>query len=252
MSLRPAVAGACVWAILAAAGMAVAQTPGPVSPTPAKSEVLIFGAEWRFVRAGEVEVRTQHGVQTDMRLKTLGLVDSLFRVNNVYRAEYGAQGCVKATLLEAHEGKKHTETRVTYDYEKRRAYYLERDLLKDAVMNRSDIEVPACIQDLTGALGALRRSPMTGQPFTLGLSDGKKAIQARVEHLGKEQLTTAMGTFTAHKLEAFLFNGVFFRRKGRLFVWVSDDERRLPVRMRVQLPFYIGTVTIDLEKAERN
>jgi hypothetical protein len=95
MYLRPAMAGACVWAILAAAGMAMGQTAGAPSPSTVKSEVLTFGAEWRFVRAGEVEVRTQHGVQTDMRLKTLGLVDSLFRVNNVYRAEYGAQGCVK-------------------------------------------------------------------------------------------------------------------------------------------------------------
>lgn len=254
MTVRPAVAGVFVWVLLAMAGSLPAQppafSPAPPPVTP-KSETLFYAAEWRFVRAGEVEVQASPGVQADMKLRTLGIVNSLFKVNNVYRAEYGQGGCVKSTLLEAHEGKKHTETRVTYDYEKRRAYFMERDLLKDAVVTRSDIEIPACILDLTGALGATRRANLNGQPFTVPLSDGKKAIQARVEHLGKESITTVMGTFNAHKLEAFLFNGVFFRRKGRLFIWVSDDERRLPVRVRIQLPFYIGTVTLDLEKAER-
>jgi hypothetical protein len=43
---------------------------------------------------------------------------------------------------------------------------------------------------------------------------------------------------------------VLYRRKGRLFVWISEDERRLPVQIRIQMPFYIGTVTLQLEKVE--
>ncbi len=117
------------------------------------------------MRAGEVEVQASPGVQADMKLRTLGIVNSLFKVNNVYRAEYGQGGCVKSTLLEAHEGKKHTETRVTYDYEKRRAYFMERDLLKDAVVTRSDIEIPACILDLTGA-----SAPLAAPTSTASLS----------------------------------------------------------------------------------
>jgi hypothetical protein len=62
---------------------------------------------------------------------------------------------------------------------------------------------------------------------------------------------TPAGTFQTTRYEAFLFNGVLFGRKGRLFIWISDDEARLPVQIRVQLPFYIGTVTIQLEKVER-
>ena len=43
---------------------------------------------------------------------------------------------------------------------------------------------------------------------------------------------------------------MLYRRSGRLFVWLTDDERRLPVQIRVQLRFYIGTVTLQLEKEE--
>jgi hypothetical protein len=63
-------------------------------------------------------------------------------------------------------------------------------------------------------------------------------------------VNTPAGKFKATRYEAFLFNGVLYGRKGRLFVWISDDEKRLPVQIRVQLPFYIGTVTVQLEKVE--
>ena len=45
-----------------------------------------------------------------------------------------------------------------------------------------------------------------------------------------------------------LFNGVIFRRKARLFIWLTDDARRLPVQIQVRMPFYLGTVTLQLEK----
>jgi hypothetical protein len=32
---------------------------------------------------------------------------------------------------------------------------------------------------------------------------------------------------------------------------MSDDARRLPVRIRVQMPFYAGTVDLNLEKEEK-
>jgi hypothetical protein len=49
-----------------------------------------------------------------------------------------------------------------------------------------------------------------------------------------------------------MFNGVLANRKARLFVWVTDDSRRLPVQLRVRLQFLIGTITLQLEKEERN
>jgi hypothetical protein len=41
-------------------------------------------------------------------------------------------------------------------------------------------------------------------------------------------------------------------RKGRVFVWLTDDERRLPVQIRIKLNVMIGTITLALEKEERN
>ena len=84
----------------------------------------------------------------------------------------------------------------------------------------------------------------------LPVSDGKKVIMARVESQAKETIRTPLGQFNATRYEAFLFNGVLYARKGRLFVWISDDDKRLPVQIRVQLPFYVGTITLQLEKTQ--
>ncbi len=45
-------------------------------------------------------------------------------------------------------------------------------------------------------------------------------------------------------------NGVIYTRKGRLFVWITDDARHLPVQIQLQMSFPVGTVTLQLEKEE--
>ena len=42
-------------------------------------------------------------------------------------------------------------------------------------------------------------------------------------------------------------NGAFYRRKGQLFIWITDDDKRIPVQIQVALPFYVGDVTLRLE-----
>ena len=40
----------------------------------------------------------------------------------------------------------------------------------------------------------------------------------------REQAKTPLGQYWAVRYEAFLFNGAFYARKGRLFIWVTEDE----------------------------
>ncbi len=35
-----------------------------------------------------------------------------------------------------------------------------------------------------------------------------------------------------------------------MFVWLTDDDRRLPVQIRVRMQFLIGTIELKLEKQE--
>lgn len=222
------------------------------STLPAQQqERLFYGAEWRLLRAGEVEFRRTAAEQVDMTLRTQGLVGKLYSVSNQYRASFDPGWCALSLTLDAREGRRHKLTSVTYDRQKGRVSLLEKDLVRDTVAAQNEFDVPTCVHEVMGALQKLRElRPEPGATLTLPVSDGKKFVSARVDVLAREKVETPAGNFSTLKFEAFLFSGVLYRRKGRLFVWLSDDDRRLPVQIRVQMPFYIGTVTLQLEKVE--
>ena len=46
-----------------------------------------------------------------------------------------------------------------------------------------------------------------------------------------------MGKFKAIRYEVFMFNDVLINKKARLFVWLTDDDRRLPVRFGCECSF---------------
>jgi len=236
------------WQALFASFGLFAQAPAWQPPAAQK---LRFEAEWRLVHAGDVEVGTSGAESLNMQLRTAGVVRTFIKVDNQFQASYRQGWCAEATELTAHEGKRHRETKVRYDAEARKAFHVERDLEKDSVVSQNQIDIPACVHDVTAGLQKLRELlPQPGAVIELPLSDGKKAVMARVEAQRRERVRTPVGEFQAIRYEAFLMSGVLYRRKGRLFVWISEDERRLPVQIRIQMPFYIGTVTLQLEKVE--
>jgi hypothetical protein len=236
------------WQALFASFGLFAQAPAWQPPAAQK---LRFEAEWRLVRAGDVEVETSGAESLKMQLRTAGVVRTFVKVDNQFQASYRQGWCAEATELTAHEGKRHRETKVRYDAGERKAYHVERDLEKDSVVSQNQIDIPACVHDVTAGLQRLRELlPQPGAVIELPLSDGKKAVMARVEAQRRERIRTPVGEFQAIRYEAFVMSGVLYRRKGRLFVWISEDERRLPVQIRIQMPFYVGTVTLQLEKVE--
>lgn len=212
------------------------------------AQTLHFIGEWRFLDAGRVEAHLG-AAGARLLLSTAGLADRLYAVRADYTVSYDQNVCASASREDAREGnKKHREITVTCAGG--HCNRQERDLLKaGAVVDTKSVSVPACVHDVLGALEKLRRIPtVPGQTIGLPVSDGRKSANVVIEAQEKETIRTRAGVFQTVRHEAMLFNGVIFRRKARLFIWLSDDARRLPVQIRVQLPFYIGSITLQLEK----
>ena len=221
------------------------------SPAAPPNEAFSYGVEWRFVRAGEVNLNWTADRQAELKLKTVGLVSSLYSVNDTYHTTYDPGFCATSLALDLHEGRRNREVRVTFDRARKHSHFTEKDLNNGTVLTTKEMEVPECVHDVAGALRKLRQlRPAVGSVTELPVSDGKKVIMARIESQAKETVRTPLGQFNTIRYEAFLFNGVFYARKGRLFIWISDDDKRLPVQIRVQLPFYVGTITLQLEKTQ--
>lgn len=219
--------------------------------TTPSTERLTYDIEWRMIHAGTAVVDAQK-TTARMKLESEGLVSALFKIDDAYGVTYDEPFCATSSTLDAQEGKRHHETHVTFDRSRNRAAAVERDVLKDAVLHTYDVAIPNCVHDVLGALISLRGLKLNpGQSAQLAVSDGHHSASVRVEAQDREAIKTATASYKTIRYETFLMNGVIYNRKGRVFIWLTDDERRLPVQIQLRMNFPVGTVTLHLTKEER-
>lgn len=222
---------------------------GPLAGAEASS--LRYDVEWRLIKAAEVRVSYDGASVARVQVQSVGLVSKLYRVNDNYMAVLGEGFCTSTISGQYEEGSRRRETLVTFDVPNKRSSYLEKDLVKNTIVLQKQMAIEGCVHDVVSGLMRLRRMKLEpGKTFTLPMSDGKKVVDAKIEVEAKETVKTPAGTYLAHRTRVELFDGVLYNRKGALHVWISDDERQLPVQMRARFPFYVGTLTFQLVQAD--
>ena len=211
---------------------------------------LSYSVEWRLIHAGQVVMEPAES-SVVAKIVSAGLVSTLFKVDNVYTAHFTPAFCTSDTLLDSQEGKRHRQTTVAYEHNPNRVVFLERDLVKNEILKSTQTETPACVHDTLGGLLALRGLNLEpGQTAQVPITDGRKFAQVKVEAQGREEISTPAGKFKTIRYETNLMNGVVYARKGRVFVWLTDDAQRTPVQILLRLAFPVGTVTLQLEKED--
>jgi hypothetical protein len=240
---------ALVALLVLAAGTPV-QSRADAVPAAEKLGKLNYNIEWRLIRAGTLTIEAGESGGR-LKIDSAGLVSTLFKVDDTYTVSYTQGFCVADTLLDAKEGKRHRQTTVTYDRDQGMATLTERDLVKNETRSSQLTEIPPCVHDMLGAILTLRGTPLEpGQSKHVPMSNGRRAGQVRVEAQQREEVSAPAGVFKTVRYEAGLMNGVVYQRKGRVFVWLTDDEKQIPVQIRVRLSFPVGTVTLQLQKEE--
>ena len=109
--------------------------------------------------------------------------------------------------------------------------------------------LPERVQDIISSFYFLRAQPLAiGQDVRVDMFSRGKVYKLKAQVLEKERVETEAGVFDAFKLQPQLRENETDedRNRGKLFLWFSDDERRLPVMARTVMP--IGSVTARLRK----
>lgn len=251
-ALRQALAGLFML-VMASAGVAQSPQPAIAAPFPLP-EKLDYRIEWRLITAGMATVKLSRTAgnlwETNLKIESAGFVTKLYRVLDTYRALTNDQFCGVNTTLDAQEGKRHKYTVLSFDNGRHKVQYEERDLLKNKSTTKA-LEVPPCTHEIVGALSAFRMMRLEpGKSASIPVTDGKKVAMARVEAQERETITIDKKDYHTIRYEAFLFDNVLYQRKGRLWIWMTDDASRLPVQIRVRLGFPIGNITLFLDKEE--
>jgi hypothetical protein len=233
--------------ILAAAvlGALLAQTAEPtpdvLQTTYARGETLDYDVSWMKLAGGTAR----------MTIGPSG--DDRYRITSVARSGGGLARFVKVRdEIETIVSREDFSTlRYVKRLDERGDKMEEVTTIENGVATRKrkkikKVDVPRPVLDPISVIYYVRRLDLTpGKGHDLALyADGKLYnVHARV--IRRETITTPAGTFNCVLIEPEMVRGGVVKEE-RLLIWYSDDERRLPVRIRSEVKF--GSVTVTLKR----
>lgn len=86
--------------------------------------------------------------------------------------------------------------------------------------------------------------PEAGKSFFLKVFDNNKIWNTEVQVLRRERIKTQMGDFNTVVVKPHLNSDGLFSRKGDILIWLTDDAKRIPVKMQTKIK--IGSVVAML------
>lgn len=220
-----------------------------------KGEKLSYRLSWGFITAGFAEMMTLP--QKDGSLEFV----SIARNNGAFRSIYPVADTIR-TLSKGdkflpetfkkilNEGSYHSTSKILFDRKGKMAVLSDtvfENSKRDEIRRRVDttVSINGYEHCIISAFYRVRTMDLSGKKDTyFSAVSGKKRYSLRVIIHGKETVETDLGKFDCIKVEPVLGDDGVFKAAGRLFIWLTDDERRLPVLMTVKIP--IGSIRGEL------
>ena len=223
-------------------------------PSFQPGERLTYDVTWSVFLAGSVSATLQsttHGTRDDYTVVTAahsqGFTSLLFNVDNQFRSVFDPHTFCSASISKKiNEGRRHKETEIVFDSQRKLAVLDERDLTKPHdPPKHAENEIPACVQDVVTAFYYLRGQDLQiGKPLHMPVNDGSKTYDVTLDVQAQEMISTPLGQRSALRVEPKVFSGLF-ARKGRMLVWFSNDPQHLPLRIKFIIA--VGPITATLK-----
>jgi hypothetical protein len=218
-------------------------------------EKLSYTLYWERVPAGKVVLETLPDTVVEgklsrhfrMKIRSSSFVDVFYKV----RSEINSftDPIVRRShryTKKTQEGSYKRDFVVDFHYDNATARYVEKTRGPE-----DPVPIEADTLDPLSIFYGFRMLDLEGlETVTYHVSDGKKTVLGSVEILGKESIEVPAGSFETIKLRPDLkhLGGVFKKSKdAELHIWVTNDARRMPVRMSSAVK--VGKVHVLLKKA---
>lgn len=172
-------------------------------------------------------------------------------ISRLYSLYYKMDTLLDATTLlsqqmtlYSEEGRRQRLGTTKFDRTARRALF---ELSGDRSF-RADVTVPAQVQDGLSVLYAVRASSIAaGKTLTFPIIDDGSLYTVSMQPSATERVRVPLGDMTAWKLGVRIVDAQGQSVGDNVGIWISDDERRLPVKMQADLP--VGSFTLALREA---
>jgi len=211
-------------------------------------ERLVFDVNYGMINAGEAimhvasydSLNGRQCYRVEFRVNSAPSFSWIYKVEDTYR-----------TFIDVH-------TLAPWRFEQhiregsyRRDFVAEFDQIRRlAVTADSVYEVPEYVHDIMSAFYFTRTMDFStaapGDETLLHNFYKDRSFELVVRFLGRQELEVAAGTFRTVVVEPLVKEGGLFKSEGRLVVWLTDDERKMPVRVNSKV--IIGSIDSELRE----
>jgi len=174
-----------------------------------------------------------------MHAKTIGLTNRLYNVSDIYESYFDRQSTLpEKAIRDITEGKYKLYNEVVFNQEEN--YVLSQKSGK--------VEIPENCFDILSSFYHLRNLLQETElvPDTVNSYFGDEVFPLILRYKGKETIDTKLGEVKCIKFMPVTEVGRMFKTEDDMEVWFSDDQNRLPVRVRFDL--FVGSLKCDLIK----
>jgi hypothetical protein len=202
-------------------------------------EKMVFSLDYAFINAGQ----TVMGIDTVLELegRQCYRVSSLVSSNKTFDVIYKVRDRVETYIdvlglysrryhKRLQEGKYRTNELVEYHQEKGEAVLYKNNLYKKTS------KIQPCAQDILSALYFVRTLEFNvGDTLSINLHDVDKSYPLKIKVNRRERVKVPAGSFDCLVVEPFLESEGMFRNKGRIEIWLTNDDKKIPVLMRTEI-----------------
>lgn len=220
-----------------------------------KGERLSFSLSWGFVTAGyaTLEVKPLKDGKTEFLTFATGnkTINKIYPVADTIYTRVRNKGLMTEVFRkQLHEGSFHNTSVIRFDRKGEKAWLSDTvftDMKTRKVKRSADtvVAIQGIEHSIMSAFYYVRTMPLTvGDTSRFSAVSGKKRYELKVVVHGRETLKTDLGNFQTIKVEPMLDGDGIFNSKGRIFIWFTDDERRIPVLMECEIA--LGSIKAKL------
>jgi hypothetical protein len=207
-------------------------------------EYFQFSVSWSGINAGSALMQVQNWQWIDghRTWRVVSKTESNSFVSKFYKVRDRVETSIDAESLFARRFEKHLreggyrhDSVVRFDQENRKARYDDGRIL----------DVPPRVHDVLSAFYYVRTQPLPGgATITIPAHDNRKSYDLEVHVIRRERIQVGAGAFSCVVVQPVLKSEGIFKSKGEILVWLTDDERRLPVKVTSKVP--IGSISVSL------
>lgn len=124
-------------------------------------------------------------------------------------------------------------------------------LVKDYKNNtEKTFNVTENVQDIVSSFYYLRNHPnidklKVGESIMIDMFFDDEIVKFKLKFVGRETLRTKFGKIKTMVFRPLVQSGRVFKEEESLTVWISDDENKIPLRIKAELA--VGSIKADLE-----